>query len=437
MVKKLYKLFMLGLITFSVAQYAIAQEKSEKSTADEITTKLTTPDNNALYTDKAKYTFEVINTTNTQQVGKVSYQVFTETGEKLNADSVKVKINKKSSEKYSFEIPQSKPGFYKISFMVNVTDYDDTTRRVFGIRPEEIRSIYKKPADFDSFWQATKDELAKVAPNFRVTSMPKLDTKTRKVYLIEMQSLDNMTIRGWMTIPITKNKHRKFAVWLNLPGYQADLKPVLTDDEDLAIISLNVRGQGNSRGPINTPREEYIFYHIENKNKYVMRGAIMDCIRCIDFIFTRQDLNHDKIFATGGSMGGFLTIATAALDKRVTICSAQNPIFGDIRNLVNEVVWPVDYIKRYVAVKPGLTFDKVLNNLDYFDTKNFAANITCPMLMAIGLLDPLIPPNNEYAVYNNMTGQKRIMVFKDLGHEVNGVFGTLEAKWMQDAFALF
>ena len=267
--------------------------------------------------------------------------------------------------------------------------------------------------------------------------MPDMSTKKRKVYAIEMKSLDTMTIRGWMTIPVTTNKHRKFSVWVGLPGYQVNLTPIMADDEDLAIITLNVRGQGNSRGPIDTRKDEYIFYHVEDKNRYVMRGAIMDCIRCIDYVFTRPELKHENIFVTGGSMGGFLSFATAALDNRITICSAQNPIFSDVRNLVGEVEWPMSDIQKYVTTRPGISMEKVLDNMDYYDLKNFAPMLKCPMLMAVGLLDPLAPPNNEYAAFNGLRAEKKILVFKDLGHDVNKDFANYEARWMMDTFALY
>jgi cephalosporin-C deacetylase len=404
----------------------------------EVSTKVTPGDKDAIFDAVAKYTFEVKNTTNNEQVGKVSYIVTTEKGERLKEDSVQVKINKKSSEKYSFDIPQSKPGFYKIAFMINVSEYDDTTRKAFGIKPPLIKSEHPKPPDFDAFWQNTKDELAAIDPEFTVTPMPDLDKDNRHVYLIEMKSLDNMTIRGWMTVPIVKkNSNKKFSVLLGLPGYQVNLEPMMGVDYDLAIITLNVRGQGNSRGPVNTRKDEYIFYHVEDKNRYVMRGAIADCLRCIDFIFSRPELRHDNIMVSGGSMGGFLSMATAGLDKRVTLCSAQNPIFCDIRNLIGAVEWPISSFKKYVATQPGLTLDKVLNTLDYYDVKNFAENITCPVLMGIGSLDPFAPPDNEYAAYNNIKSNKRIMVFKDLGHEISKAYKEFEGRWMRDTFALF
>ncbi|TWR30351.1 acetylxylan esterase [Mucilaginibacter pallidiroseus] len=429
---KSIKFCLLSLGLVMGACYAVSAQNEEK----EISTVLTAGSKNAIFSNNAKYTFEVKNPTGTEQTGTVSY-VISQHNKNIDSSVVKVKIGKHSSEKYSFDMPAFKAGFYKVNFMVNITEYDDTTRRVFGIRPEEIRSQYPKPADFDAFWQKAKDELAQVKPQFKVTPMPKLNTSNRNVYAIEMKSLDNMTIRGWMTVPMTKSKSRKFSVLLGLPGYQVNLSPIVGNDEDLAIITLNVRGQGNSRGPIDTRRDEFIFYRVEDRDNYVMRGVIMDCLRGVDFIFSRPELKHDNILVSGGSMGGWLAMATASLDKRVNLCSTQNPILCDVYNLDGEVTWPIRDIKKYVRTQPGLTLKKVLDNLAYYDGKNFAYNIKCPLIMGIGLLDPYAPPAAEYATYNVLTDSKRIMVFKDLGHEISQSYKELEGRWMRDTFALF
>jgi len=417
------------------------KDGDDKEDAGEVSTELISADKNAVFNDRAKFTFEVKNTTNNEQAGKVSYQVFTEKGVKLNADSVKVKIDKKSTGKYTFEIPEANAGFYKVNFMVNVTDYDDTTRRAFGIRPEEIRSPYKRPDDFDAFWQTAKDELVKVKPNFKVIPMPQLNTEKSRVFLIEMQSLGNITIRAWLTEPKTTDKNKKFAVLVGLPGYQANLDPITSIDGDVAFITLNVRGQGkgeaNSRDSINLRRDEFIVYHIEDKNKYIMRGVIMDCQRCIDFIYSRPELKHDKIFVKGGSMGAYLALVTASLDKRVTLCSLQSPVLCDIRNLRGEVEFPIKNIDQYIKTQPGLTWEKVLANLDYFDGKNFAPNVTCGLIMSIGLVDPFAPPPGEFVTYNNLVCKKRIVIFKDLGHDASPLYLKLEQSWFHDEFALF
>jgi cephalosporin-C deacetylase len=402
-----------------------------------VNTVVTTHSTDGIFNSTASYTFDVKNTYKTQQVGKVKYIVTTEAGKKVKSDSIRVKIGKEGSGSYNFDIPGLRSGFYKINFIINVTDYDDTTRKAFGIRPEEIRSPYSKPADFETFWNNARQELDKVNPEFKVTEMPDSSKDDRRVFLVEMKSLGGLTVRGWLTEPINKNKNKKFVVLLGLPGYQVALKPMFGTDPDIAIFTLNIRGSGNSRDVINVRRDSYIVLNIEDKNKYVMRGAIMDCIRAVDFIYSRPELRHDNIIAAGGSLGGYLAVATSSLDKRINFCSAANPILSDVRNLVDEVDWPFIDIRKYVNTRPGLTFDKMLNNLDYFDSKNFASNLQCPTLVGLGLVDPIAPPNNVYTLYNNIKSQKHIIIFRDLGHEIGIKYEVYEGRWMRDAFALF
>jgi len=407
--------------------------------ADDITFTATPGSKNAIFknTSTINYNIDVINSLKTNEDGKLTYRITTEKGVFVAEDSLKISVKNNDGARYQLSMPAGKPGFYKVSFMINVSDDDDTIRRVFGVDPDKIRSVYSKPADFDQFWDDTKAELAKIPPNFRMTEMKDSDRNNRKVYLIEMQSLDNLTIRAWLTIPVTKSKTRKFPVYLGLPGYQVPLKPSYASDPDIAILYLNVRGQGNSRDVIHTSRTDFITYNIEDKNKYVMRGVIMDCIRAIDFICTRPELDKDKIFVEGGSMGGYLTVATAGLDKRVKLFSAENPILSNIRGLDGVVQWPVNDIKAYVKIHPGLTYDKIMDNMDYFDAKNFATSINSSILVGIGLLDFLAPPNDEYTLYNNIPKDKKIMIFENLSHEVGNDYVSYQFHWLHDSFALF
>jgi cephalosporin-C deacetylase len=422
----------------STASYTVHQALAQTRNDDgAVTTDLTPHSKDGIFNSTASYTFEVKNTYKNAEAGKVSYLVTTETGKKVRADSIKVKISGGGSDRYNFDIPGLKPGFYKINFMINVSDYDDTTRKAFGIKPELVNSPYGKPADFESFWHNSMLELAKVKPDYKVTEMPDSSKDGRRVFLVEMRSLDNLVIRGFLTEPTTKNKNKHFAVLLGLPGYQVTLGPMFGTDPDIAIFTLNIRGSGYSRDVINVRRESYIVLNLEDKNKYILRGAVMDCVRAVDFICSRPELKHDNIIATGGSLGGFLAVATSSIDKRISFCSAANPILSDIRNLVHEVDWPFIDINKYINTRPGLTMDKVLNNMDYFDAKNFASDLECPTLVGMGLVDPIAPPNNVYTLYNVIRAPKHLIIFRDLGHEIGAKFNVYEGDWMRDTFALF
>ncbi|MFD2873359.1 acetylxylan esterase [Mucilaginibacter ximonensis] len=442
MIRRVTKLiYLTGTLLLMTTAVSLAQEEAPQkiSLADEteISTIITPSNKNAIFDAAAKYTFEVRNPTDEDQKGKISYTVLDENGIKMHTDSVKVNVAKKSIGKYNFEIAGKGPGFYKVNFIINTSDYDDTLHKVFGVKPELIKSNYKAPADFDAFWQKAKSDLAKVDPKFQVTYQPKLSTKTCKVYLVEMQSLDNITVRGWLTEPANADPKHKCSVVLALPGYQIDLNPIMTVDPDFAFLALNVRGQGNSRGSINTRHDEFVIHRIEDKNKYVLRGVIMDCVRAMDFLYTRPEIRHDQIFVKGGSMGGFLAMTTAALDSRVNLCSAQSPVFADMRSLIKRVEFPIKSINLYLRSQPGLTLNQIMDNFDYFDVKNFAPKIKCNFMMSVGLLDTYVPPTNDFVVFNSMTAKKKIMLFRDRGHEVSPVYTQTELKWMHDQFGLY
>ena len=411
--------------------------KSDESRKDSVINVAVTPhSSDGIFAANSSYTVSVSNTFPSAQPATLSYLVTTEAGKKVKADSIHVKIGTAGTQSYDFNIPPVQPGFYKINFMVNVPDYTDTVIMSFGIKPQTVRSQHPKPADFEAFWQQTKTQLEQVKPEYKVTEIPNCKDN-RRVFEVEMKSLDGLVIRGFLTEPKSHIKNKKFAVLLGLPGYQVPLGPMYGTDPDIAIFTLNIRGSGYSRDVINVRRESYIVLNLEDKNRYVMRGAIMDCVRAVDFIYSRPELRHDNIIAAGGSLGGFLALATSAVDNRISFCSAANPILCDVRNLPHEVDWPLYDIHKYVATRPGLTMDKVMDNLDYFDGKNFASDIKCKTLIGMGMLDNIAPPDHVYAAYNELNTDKHIIIFRDLAHEIGRSYNVYEGRWMRDTFALF
>jgi cephalosporin-C deacetylase-like acetyl esterase len=432
--KKILACFLLSCIFTNIQMVNAAALNAAKSDDGEVIAEIKADNKLATFEKTASFSVSLKNTFNTVEEGKLSYQIFRENGEKLTSSSKPVKLSAKSSENIHFDLPEMKSGFYKISFMINVTDYDDTLRKAFGISPQNIRYAGVRPPDFDAFWQKAKDELARVKPEYKITEQAALENKDHKVFLVEMKSLDGLTIRGWLTTPSRKGK---FSVYLDLPGYQVGLRPQFGDG-DLAILSLNVRGHGNSRDVIHTDRPDYVTLHLDDKNKYVYRGAIMDCIRAVDFINSRPELDNKNIIVTSDSQGAYLALALSSLDQRIKLCSAKNPIFCDFRDLFNKVEWPSKDMARYTQAVMHGNREKLMENLDYFDCVNFAVNIHCNVLMGMGLLDFLSPPDNVYTVYNLIPSKKKkILIYPNLTHEVGGDYQPYEYRWSKDEFGLY
>jgi cephalosporin-C deacetylase-like acetyl esterase len=371
------------------------------------------------------------------QTGKLGYTVSTPLGKVVAHNSVPVTVPAKGDKFVTFDIPVQNAGFYNVNFTINTRDYDDTVRRTFGVDTEKIHTEKHKPADFDAFWDNAKKELAAVPPNFKVTEKPELEhNNIDRVYLIEMQSIDNITIRGYMSLPRDSKPGQKLPVSLYLPGYGGQAFP-MTGTSAMALISMSVRGQPLANDVIKPEREDYITVGITDKNNYILRGAIMDCMRAVDFIASRPELDATAIYAAGASMGGYFSLTLASLDKRVTIASANNPVFADYRSLASiSHSFPITEIKEYVK-KNSLSMAPILDNLDYYDLNNFADNIKVKTVTGIGMLDNIAPPGNELAMFNNIPGNKKLFVFPNLAHDIGPEVGNYLGKWVYENLQVY
>jgi len=387
--------------------------------------------------ERITYNVEVKNGLKENQEGTLSYKVLGFDDKEISGSSINVKINKQSTKNFDLKVPGQEAGFYKVQIMINVSEYDDTIRRVVGVDPKKIKSNTPKPADFDSFWQNTKQELGKIPGQFRMTEQPNLEKDNTSVYLVECKSLGNITVRGWLTIKKNRKPKEKFPVWLVVPGYGGvGVKPIF-GSTDIAVLSFNVRGQGNSSDVIHTSKVGYLTTDIESRNKYIYRGAIMDCIRGMDFICSRPELDSTNVIISGGSMGGYLAIAAASLDPRIKLCSANNPVFCDYRTLEGNKDWPMSDFVKYSKAR-RFPMEKIFATLDYFDLKNFSNNLKCKSLIGISLLDNLAPPANEYSMLNNIPdGKYKLFVYPNLAHEVPPSLFTYLSNWMMDEFGVF
>ena len=63
--------------------------------------------------------------------------------------------------------------------------------------------------------------------------------------------------------------------------------------------------------------------------------------------------------------------------------------------------------------------------LSYFDTKNLATLVTCPVIMDFSLQDSSCPPHTTWAAFNNVgSSEKQYLINPTLGHEIGGSWVT-------------
>jgi cephalosporin-C deacetylase-like acetyl esterase len=260
-------------------------------------------------------------------------------------------------------------------------------------------------------------ELGKIAPQYKMTLVPEYSQLDNNIYLVEMRSLGNELIRGYYAHP---KKEGKYPVIIEYMGYgSTPYAPTQTFD-GFAYFVLSIRGQALNLTP---PRESWDTKGLASRETYYYRGAFCDVVRAIDFVASRPEIDAEKIAARGGSQGGALTFVAAALDKRIKAAAPDVPFLSDYPDYFRIVNWPRSDFDAYLQQHPEANWDEVYSLLTYFDIKNLAQWVECPLIMRIGMQDETCPPHTNFAAFNQIkSADKRWIAYAKQGHDVGNAF---------------
>jgi cephalosporin-C deacetylase-like acetyl esterase len=318
------------------------------------------------------------------------------------------------------------PGFYRINGALQVegSEHAATVSKIIGLRPEEIHTPLTEQDDFDAFWEKMLKELAAIKPQYKMIRHPEHDTHTHEVYEVEMRSLNNVRVRGWYEKPKAKGV---FPALLIVPGYTMDLEPTGTSDP-LAVFSFNVRAHGNSTDDYSDEPEDMWLRGLDHREGYFYQGAVADCIRAMDFIASRSEIDIKRVAITGESQGGGLSFVTAALDHRISFCAPVIPFMTDYVRYFKTSKWPD--MEEWIAAEPHRTWESTLQTLSYFDLLNMIDRFHVPVFVGIGLQDDTCPPGAIFSVYNRLDVPKKYYVYPHAKHWVDASHYDLQRAWL-------
>lgn len=362
--------------------------------------------------------------------GALTLKIVTDFGEQVYDGYHDVAVKKMSSGNFPFLVKNLKPGFYKATLALQSKMGNKKYSFNFGYEPEKIVSPADPQPDFAEFWQRAKAELATVDPRYNLIRIDSLCTEKHDVYLVEMRSLGNALIRGWYRVPV---KPGRYPAIMQVPGYSSvEVPSYVNYGDDIIGFALNIRGHGNSKDDVNPGFPGYILSNLGDKEKYIYRGAYMDCVRGIDFLCSRPEVDASRIAVEGASQGGALTFATAALaNDRIAVCAPQVPFLSDFRDYFRVANWPGNEFIDLVENKKALTWDQAYYTLSYFDIKNLAPMIKAPLIMGAGLMDEVCPPHINFAAFNLVTAEKKYIVYPYAGHGLPDHFYQAKMDWIR------
>ncbi len=320
-------------------------------------------------------------------------------------------INNEAVAEFSIALD---PGCYSaVLYLVEDGNRTELTRSNIGINPELIASPQDKQPDFDAFWEQTLKELADVKPEYERTLLKEHSNSMRRTYRVDMKSLGGEDVCVVLTEPV---KDGKYPVMVNYMGYGSN--PWYADpssNPEMIEVQVCIRNQALNRKP--GEKDDWCTRGLEDKETYYYRGAFADAVRAIDFVCSLEKADTERILVQGESQGGALTLVTASLDKRIRAIAPSAPFLTDYKDYFAIVHWPGEPIIAAAKAK-GISDEDMYRTLSYFDVKNFTDRIECPVLMAIGLQDPVCPPHTNFAGYNHIKSEKSWVCYPYAGHNV-------------------
>ncbi len=278
--------------------------------------------------------------------------------------------------------------------------------------------------DFDAFWCRSKAESRDVGLNVifkRVDgSLPMAN-----VYDVGFDGVDGVRVKGWFLTP--KGNGGPYPTVVQFIGYTGgrDYPHALAPHvlNGFCAFIMDSRGQGGATGQTLTTshgaQRGFITHGLLNKEEYYYRNFYLDTARAIQAVLEREEVDSDRIAAIGGSQGGALTIACAALSDQVKVMAPDVPWLSHFERAVDISVGPYEEITEFLKKHPQ-HIDQAFETLSYFDNMNLVDMVQVShAYYSVGLWDDICPPSTVYASYNRLPAsvEKSIEVYPYNKHE--------------------
>ena len=295
--------------------------------------------------------------------------------------------------------------------------YDLPLEQLREYKPE----LTKQP-DFDEFWENAKAELAKVPMEYTLTPID-YPAKNIEVYELRFRGIHDAMISAYFAKPVGDGP---FSSLVSYHGYNWGISAledtVLGAFHGYVCTQMLVRGQqGRSEDTLPSTGHAlgWMTKGIESPETYYYRAVYLDAVRLLEIIASMDCVDKTKIALHGGSQGGALSLAAAALSDIACAAVVYYPYLCHFRRAIDMAQeQPYLELNDHFRRNPEPEVEEqALKTLSYFDLMNHAGNIKCDVTVFTGLVDLITPPSTVFAAYNHMTCKKDIRVYRYFGHE--------------------
>lgn len=279
---------------------------------------------------------------------------------------------------------------------------------------EKYNGTNPKPQDFEEYWDKAIKEMKNVNPE---VSLKESSFKCPGTECYDMYFMGVNGARIYAKHLRPSNFRGKIPAIILFHGYSGHsgewCEKLKYIQAGFAVFAMDARGQGGKSedvgGVCGTTYSGHIIRGLDNDdpNKLLFRDIFLDTAELANIAMSMDFIDENRVYAHGGSPGGALTIACAALESRVAKISTVYPFLSDYKR-----VWDMDLAKNaYGELRQYFRdFDpqhkrenEIFTKLGYIDLQHLAPRIKANTQMITGLMDSICPPSTQYAIYNKLT----------------------------------
>ena len=291
--------------------------------------------------------------------------------------------------------------------------------------------INPRPADFDDYWGKALAEMHALDPQVELVPAA-FQAPAAECFDLYFTGVGQARVHAKLLRP--KNAAQPHPAVVMFHGYSGDSgdwgDKLSYVGQGFTVAALDCRGQGGLSEDTGQVSGNTLHGHIirglidavhGQPEKLLFRQIFLDTAQLARIVMAMPDVDAKRVGATGGSQGGALTVACAALEPRIARAAPTFPFLSDYQR-----VWQMDQAKdAYAELKDYFRrFDprheteaKVFEMLGYIDIQNLTNRICGEIQWGIGLMDTICPPSTQFAAYNKISAPKSMVVYPDFGHE--------------------
>jgi cephalosporin-C deacetylase len=302
------------------------------------------------------------------------------------------------------------------------------------------------PPDIAEFWAATLAE-ARTQP-LDATFVPH-DTGLTLIetFDVTFRGFGGSPVRGWLHLP--RQRAGTLPAIVEYVGYGGGRglahERLLWAAAGHAYLIMDTRGQGSSWSVGETPDPDHhgepahpgsMTRGILDPATYYYRRVFTDAVRAVEAARSHPAIDASRVVVTGGSQGGAITIAAAALVPDLRGAAPDVPFLCDFPRATTLIDKdPYGEIGRYLKVHRDHV-DQVFRTLAYFDGANLGRLSKVPALFSVALMDTICPPSTVYAAYNRYGAEHTIREYAFNDHEGGqGFHDVVKLKWFAERLA--